>query len=70
MNKILLLFALSALFTGCAAEQTWQKPGGSVSDFNIDKGQCQAQAFSVAGPMMQQAMVYNSCMRGKGWELQ
>ena len=53
---------------GCATtEQVWV--GGS--NFDVDQGQCHAQAFSVPGaPAMQVALVYNSCMRGKGWRLE
>lgn len=53
---------------GCATtEQVWV--GGS--NFDMDQGQCHAQAFSVPGASaMQVALVYNSCMRGKGWHLE
>jgi hypothetical protein len=63
------LFVL--LLAGCATtEKYWDKPGASASDFEADKGQCQAQAFSTPGMYtMQVALVFNSCMRGKGWAL-
>ena len=39
-------------------------------DFYIDRGQCNAQAFSVAsGNLLQIAMVQHSCLEGKGWVL-
>lgn len=65
MMKPLFLLALLTL-AGCATEQVWE--GGD--NFGMDQGQCHAQAFSVPGaPPMQIAMVYNGCMRGKGWQL-
>ncbi|MDW7534505.1 MAG: hypothetical protein SCG82_01435 [Candidatus Nitrotoga sp.] len=51
-------------------EEHWEKPGASDRDFNVDRGQCNAQAFSVAGGnIMQIAIVQNSCLQGKGWQL-
>lgn len=36
----------------------------------VDQGQCQAQAFSVPGASaLQIGLVFNACMRGKGWTL-
>jgi hypothetical protein len=36
----------------------------------MDQGQCQAQGFGISGAtLLQTAIVFNSCMRGKGWEL-
>jgi hypothetical protein len=47
------------------------KDGGTQEDFQMDSGQCKAQAYSVPGaPPMQIAIVYNSCMQGKGWRLE
>lgn len=63
-------FLLVLLLTACATQKpiTWNKPGASTQDFNMDAGQCRAQAYGVAGaPPMQVAMVYGSCMQGKGW---
>lgn len=68
MKALLIVLALTA----CATEpdRTWQKPGASSTDFAMDQGQCQAQAFSVAPPATTQAViVYTACMRGKGWQL-
>lgn len=63
------LFVL--LLAGCATEKVWYQPGASNRDFEMDKGQCQAQAFGAPGMYtMQVAMIFNSCMRGKGWQLQ
>jgi len=70
--KNLILVAAIAL-AGCASqpETYWAKAGATDSDFDIDKGQCDAQAFQVAGgSLMQIALVQNGCMRGKGWRLQ
>lgn len=65
-------FAVVALLAGCATtESVWVKPGSTQQSFNMDKGQCNAQAFSVPGaPLMQIALVQNSCMQGKGWQLE
>lgn len=62
------LFA-AVLLAGCATtEDVWV--GGS-GNFDMDQGQCHAQAFSVPGaPLMQISLVYNACMRGKGWRLE
>jgi hypothetical protein len=66
MRKLLCIALLA--MAGCAqTEQVWE--GGS-GNFSMDQGQCQAQAFGVPGAStMQVALVYNSCMRGKGWQL-
>lgn len=61
-----LLLALAA----CATEPTytWQKPGGSEYEFDSDAGQCRAQAYSVPGVRMLQAvLVFENCLQGKGW---
>ena len=64
MKKIALAFLLA----GCATQTYWEKPRSSAQEFEMDKGQCQAQAFGVTGMnAMQVALVYNGCMRGKGW---
>lgn len=65
-----LLLTLLAL-AGCATtEQVWDKPGAGNREFSMDQGQCQAQAFGTPfATNMQVALVYNSCMRGKGWDL-
>lgn len=61
--------ALLLILAGCASKQfLWEKPGASGQEFEMDRGQCQAQAFSTPGMYtMQIALVYNSCMRGRGW---
>lgn len=64
---------LLALVTSCAAPQKlWMKTGAGEQEFNADAGQCKAQGFGVPGAMYnttQVAIVYNSCMQGKGWQL-
>ena len=64
------LLLAGSLIAGCAAPpQVWDKAGASQNDFAMDQGQCQAQAFGVpGGTALQVALVYNSCMRGKGWQ--
>lgn len=60
-----------AVLAGCATEQrtVWVRDGSTQQEFNMDGGQCRAQAFSVAGvSMVQAAIVYESCMQGKGWQ--
>lgn len=75
MTKLLCLMAVIASVAGCASSQPrhetrWYKTGATTADFNMDAGQCRAQAFSVTGgALLQVAIVYNSCMEGKGWEL-
>lgn len=62
---------VALMLAGCAAEPqwVWRKAGGSEQEYNMDMGQCRAQAFSVAGAsLMQVAIVQNSCMQGKGWQ--
>jgi hypothetical protein len=46
----------------------WTKPAFSDQEFFQDRGQCQAQAFSVPNPgAFQVAAVFNACMNGKGY---
>jgi hypothetical protein len=63
----LILCAVAAALAGCATtERVWEGGG----NFDMDQGQCQAQAFGTPfASNMQVALVYNSCMRGKGWQL-
>lgn len=62
-------YLLVLLLAGCASRQLlWEKPGASQQDFEMDRGQCQAQAFGAPGMYaVQVAMIYNACMRGRGW---
>lgn len=63
---------LVVLLAGCAAQPQqwrWYKAGADQAQYEMDHGQCTAQAFSVAsGNLMQIAIVQNSCLRGKGWQ--
>lgn len=60
------------VLAGCLATTSddiiWTHPQASQQRYDMDRGQCQAQAFSVPGaPAMQMFAVFASCMRGKGW---
>lgn len=60
------------LLAGCATtsqpEWVWTKPGASQTDYEMEHGQCTAQAFGPAGvSLMQAAIIQSSCLRGKGW---
>lgn len=57
------------LLTGCATETFWYQAGASAREFEMDKGQCEAQAFGAHG-LYTITRIFNSCMRGKGWQLQ
>lgn len=69
MKRVLLICAVLA---GCATqpqvEMRWAKDGATESDYYRDAGQCRAQAFAPGGStMMQVAIIYASCLQGKGW---
>jgi hypothetical protein len=70
--RIIVACALALTLAACATQQkNWYRDGASQQDFAMDQGQCQAQSFGVPGAsVLQVALVYNSCMRGKGWVLQ
>lgn len=63
--KYLLLLCLA----GCASAP-WMKPGVGPGEFNVDSGQCQAQAYSAGAGSAPRQVIYNACMQGKGWEKQ
>ena len=68
---VYLAVAVLAL-TGCSTNKgsSWVKPGASAQDFNMDRAQCNAQAFSGGGGnMMTIAIIQNQCLQGKGWYL-
>jgi hypothetical protein len=54
---------------GCATDGDWhwERQGASSQEFHMDSGQCRAQAMSLYGPPIQKAIVFTSCMEGKGW---
>lgn len=61
-------YLIVLLLAGCAKEMLWTKPTFSDQEFFQDRGQCQAQAYSVPGaPPFQVVSVFNSCMNGKGY---
>ena len=70
MKKLLGIVAVGMLLAACANKPVWYRDGATQQDFYMDQGQCKAQGFSVAsGNLVQAAMVFNSCMQGKGWYL-
>jgi hypothetical protein len=71
-NNVLMATLVAMLLSGCAAQKqsVWEKPGASGQDFEMDRAQCNAQAFSVPGVnMFGVVMIQNQCLRGKGWYL-
>lgn len=73
MNAKLIIFSTIALvLNGCATQpqSVWYKSGSSAQEFEMDRGQCNAQAFSLAnGNLYQIAIIQNQCLQGKGWYL-
>jgi len=70
MKNIVAIVAVGVLLAACANKAVWYRDGATQQDFYMDQGQCKAQGFSVAsGSLLQAAMVFNSCMQGKGWSL-
>jgi hypothetical protein len=68
----IIIFGVLTLLAGCAANNnnwSWYKDGASGQDFNMDNGQCRAQAFSIPNAsLFQIVLVQQNCMQGKGWE--
>ena len=63
-----IVFTLSLV--ACATPTHWEKRGATAQDFNMDLGQCNAQAFGNANAtLMTAAIVQNQCLQGKGWYL-
>lgn len=72
VNRLLVCAFLAAhLLAACATQpKSWYREGASGQEFEMDKGQCQAQGFAAPGMYtMQMALIFTSCMRGKGWQL-
>jgi hypothetical protein len=68
--KKLALVALAVALAGCATNNdwAWDKPGSTQRDFDMDHGQCRAQAFAVPGvSLLQAVLVLDGCMHGKGY---
>ena len=64
-----MISALAIGVFGCA-NNVWVKSGATANDFNVDKAQCNAQAYSIPfANVYQQVAVQNECMQGKGWTL-
>jgi hypothetical protein len=66
---MLTLFAVVAL-AACAQEIAWQKPGATGQELAQDTDGCRAQAYAAQGmtsDAQRLAIVYTSCMEGKGW---
>lgn len=62
-----LALLLVVLLAGCAhraPEKMWYRDATSEQEFTRDQGQCQAQAW--AGQNV--ALVFEACMRGKGYQ--
>ena len=72
MKAASLLIVIAVFLTGCATQpqSVWTKQGASAQDFNIDRAQCNAQAFAGGyGNMWSIAIIQNQCLQGKGWYL-
>lgn len=68
-NRILPTVLILSL-VACATPTHWEKRGATTQDFNMDLGQCNAQAFGNANAtLMTAAIVQNQCLQGKGWYL-
>lgn len=67
--RIIAMCALALALAACATKPpVWVREGATQDDFYRDQGQCKAQAFGVGGgTLLQAAIVFNSCMQGKGW---
>lgn len=65
--KAAYLFVL--LLAGCASRDGyWDKPDATDQGFNMDRGACIAQMYSVPfANAYQQAAVFAGCMQGRGW---
>lgn len=71
MRKAALAMVLLFGCADCASQQVWVRAGSTQDDFYRDQGQCKAQGFGIAGvSLLQAAIVFNTCMQGKGWYLQ
>lgn len=62
------VFLIGLLLASCATHKVWVKDGASDQDFEMERGQCQAQALSAPNPL-NEGGVFNGCMRGKGWKI-
>jgi len=72
MKAASLLMVIAVFLSGCATQpqSVWTKQGASGQDFEIDRAQCNAQAFAGGyGNMWTIAIIQNQCLQGKGWYL-
>lgn len=70
--KIFYLLLFITLLNGCATkpQSVWYKSGSSEQEFEMERAQCNAQAFSLAnGNLYQMVIIQNQCLQGKGWYL-
>lgn len=71
LHMLALLTSAVLLQVGCATNKGshWEKQGSTQNEFNMDLGQCRAQALSGTGGMVSvgTVMIMESCMQGKGW---
>ena len=69
--KTICILAITLGLTGCATNNKWhwEKTGSSTNEFNMDIGQCKAQALAGTGGYLNMGtiMIADSCMQGKGW---
>lgn len=71
--KLILIAIITAILGSCATkESVWVKPNSTNNEFYMDQGQCNSQALSGTGGVfnMGTAMIFNTCMQGKGWYLE
>jgi hypothetical protein len=70
--KLIIFITIAIVLNGCATQPqaVWYKSGSSAQEFEMDRGQCNAKAFSLAsGNLYQIAIIQNQCLQGKGWYL-
>jgi hypothetical protein len=70
--KLIIISTIAIVLNGCATQpqSVWYKSGSSAQEFEMDRGQCNAKAFSLAsGNLYQIAIIQNQCLQGKGWYL-
>ena len=71
--NFVFLFFISQIFSGCVTpppQSVWHKAGSSAQEFEMERAQCNAQAFSLAnGNLFQMTLIQNQCLQGKGWYL-
>lgn len=69
--KIIIISIIAVSLISCSTQNEWhwEKPGASNSEFNMDTGQCRAQALAGTGGVLNWGtiMIMESCLQGKGW---